>query len=355
MVFSVDTIKKSKNISLNNRGNIEESINYEDTNWFQLSLEMVLEESVEFNNMICMNEGIGELILGAAGDALKRSLKALNPYDILSKVFDWFINSLATLGRHFEAFLLNFLNDDIELAAFKKRLEHYRGAIRYDKPYFEYRNLDISTSYTTYEAEIEREYDNLVRDLSKLRDLRSNMEIAEYINNMSMMNQYEESDMEVMRGRVLGLNKPVSKDNYADELFLFFRTTATPIEPKLGFFDKANMDGERVHEAYKSYYKAGEQKMRIRRDIIKMKTEATKEKAKCRTVKPSDFLTENQSMDSSVVRIYNNIVSNKCKKIQAICDIYVTMFGAKIDALKEYNKTNKRILLLACQQMVKEG
>lgn len=355
MVFSVDTIKRSKNVSLNNREKIEENVNYEDTNWFQLALEMVLEESVEFNNMICTNEGIGELIIGAAGDALKRTLKALNPYDILSKVFDWFVNSLATLGRHFEAFLLNFLNDDIELAAFKKRLEHYRGAIRYTKPYFEYRNLDISTSYTTYEAEIEREYDNLIKDLSNLKFLKSNMEIAEYINNMSMMNQYEESDMEILRGKVLGLNKPVSKDNYADELFLFFRTTATPIEPKLGFFDKTNMSGDRVHEAYRSYYKSGDQKMKIRRDIVKMKTEAMKEKAKCRTVKPSDFLTENQSMDSSVVRIYNNIVSNKCKKIQSICDIYVTMFAAKIDALKEYNRTNKLILLEACKQMVREG
>lgn len=354
MVFSVDTIKRSKNISLN-RETIEESINYEDTNWFQMSLEMVLEESVEFDNMICMNEGIGDIITGAAADALKKTLKALNPYEILAKVFDWFINSLATLGRYFEAFLLNFLNDDIELAAFKKRLEQYRKPIRYDKPYFEYRNLSISTSYSTYEADIEKEYDTLIKDLSNLKYMKSNMEIAEYINNMSMMNQYEESDMEIMRGKLLGLNKSVSKDNYADELFLFFRTTSSPIEPKLGWFDKPNMSGERVHEAYKSYYKASDQKMQIRRDIIKMKTGATQEKAKCRTVKPSDFLSENQSMDSSVVRIYNNIVSNKCKKIQAICDMYVTMFAAKLDALKEYNITNKRILLIAAQQMVKEG
>ena len=272
------------------------------------------------------------------------------------KYYDYDIAAITDydLFPYFEAFLLNFLNDDIELAAFKKRLEQYRGSIRFDKPYYEYRNLNISTSYTTYEAEIEREYDTLIKDLTNLRYLRSNIEIADYINNMSMMNQYEESDMEVMRGRVLGLNKPVSKDNYADELFLFFRTTSTPIEPKLGWNNK-NISGERVHEAYKSFYKAGEQKMQIRRDIIKMKTEATKEKAKCRLVKPSDFLPESLAMDSSLIRIYNNIVSNKCKKIQAICDMYVTLFGAKLDALKEYNITNKKILLEACKQIVREG
>ena len=354
MVFSIETIKGSKNLTLNNKEN-KDVINYEDTSWFNLSLEMVLEESVEFDKLICVDEGIGDMILGAAGEALKRALKVLNPYDILAKVFDWFISSIATLGRHFESFLLNFLNDDIELSAFKKRLEQYRKPIYYDKPYFEYRNLDISTSYTTYETEIEREYDNLIKDLSNIKYLKSNMEIADYINNMSMMNQYEESDMEVMRGRVLGLNKPVTKENYADELFLFFRTTASPIEPKFNWGNKTNISGERVHEAFRSYYRSGDQKTQIRRDIIKMKTEATKEKAKCKSVKPSDFLSDNQSMDSSVVRIYNNIVSNKCKKIQAICDMYVTLFGAKLDALKEYNITNKKILLVACQQIVKEG
>ena len=169
MVFSIDSIKSSKNLTLNNRENKEEIISYEDVNWFAMSLDMVLEESIEFNNMICVGEGIGDIIAGAAADVLKRSLKALNPYDILAKVFDWFINSIATLGRHFEAFLLNFLNDDIELSAYKKRLEQFRKPIRFTHSYFEYRNLDISTSYTTYETEIEREYDNLIKDLGNLR------------------------------------------------------------------------------------------------------------------------------------------------------------------------------------------
>lgn len=352
MVFSVDTIKSNKNKTLNSKN--EDFINYEDTNWFQLSLEMVLEENVEFNNMICTTEGIGDIIAGAAADALNRVLKALNPYDILAKIFDWFVNSLAKLGRHFEAFLLNFLNNDIELTAYKKKLESFRKPIRFLESYFEYKNLDISTSYTTYEAEIEREYDLLVKDLSNLRYMKSNMEIAEYIDNMAMMNQYEESEIDVMRGRVLGLNRPVTKENYADELFLFFRTTPTPIEPKFSFGQK-NISGDRVHEAWRSYFNSSEQRTRIRRDINKMKREADKEKAKCKHVKPEDFIPPQYFMDSAVIRIYNGIVTNKCKKIQAVCDVYVTMFAAKLDALKEYNKTNKRILLEACKEIVREG
>jgi len=352
MVFSVETIKGNKNRTLNSRE--EDLINYEDTNWFQLSLEMVLEENVEFNNMICATEGIGDLIVGAAADALKKTLQALNPYNILAKIFDWFVNSLAKLGRHFEAFLLNFLNNDIELSAYKKKLENFRKPVRMLDSYFEYKNLNISTSYTTYEAEIEREYDMLIKDLSNLRYMRSNMEIAEYIDAMAATNQYEEADIDAMRGRVLGLNRPVTKENYADELFLFFRTTATPIEPKYSFGQK-NISGERVHEAWKAFYNSSEQRTQIRRDINKMKREADKEKAKCKHVKPEDFIPSQYSMDSAVIRIYNGIVTNKCKKIQAVCDVYVTLFGAKLDALKEYNKTNKKILLEACKELVREG
>lgn len=354
MVFSIDTIKESKTRSL---PNIEtEVVNYEDVNWFNMSLQMVLEESVEFNNMIFSTEGgIGDLIYGAAANAVKNIMKAINPYDILAKVFDWFVNSLARLGRYFEAFLLNFLNDDIELKAYKKKLEQYRGSVKLNSSYYEYRNLDISTSYTTYEAEIEREYDNLIKDLEELRYMKSSNDVAEYINNMSQLNQYEEADIDAMRGRVLGLNHPVTKENYPDALFSFFRTTETPIDPNLGFFSKDNISGLRVHEAYKAYYQSGTQKAQIRRDIIKMKTGAMKEKAKVRLVNPSDFLSQQASMNSQVVRIYNNIVTNKCKKIQAVCDIYVMLFGAKIDALKEYNITNKKILLEACKKIVREG
>ena len=353
MVFSIDTIRDSQTKTLNNN-TIEESIDYENHSWFITSLSMVLEESVEFDKMINVSEGIGDLIVGAAANALKKTLKAISPYEILGKIFDWFVNSLATLGRHFEAFLLNFLNNDIELSAFKKKLENYRGDIRYDKPYYEYRNLDISTSYTTYETEIEKEYDSLISDLENLRYMKSNVEVAEYIDNMSQMNQFEEADIEAMRGRVLGLNRPVTKENYADELFLFFRTTSSPIDSRLRFGEK-NISGQRVHEAYKSYYNSSSQKMEIRRDIIKMKLGAMKEKAKVKTVKPTDFISDNSLMDNSIVRIYNNIVTNKCKKIQAICDVYVTMFAAKLDAVKEYNITNKNILLEACKQITREG
>ena len=61
MVFSIDTIKRSKNISLNNREKIEENVNYEDTNWFQLALEMVLEESVESVNQELKQASLAEL------------------------------------------------------------------------------------------------------------------------------------------------------------------------------------------------------------------------------------------------------------------------------------------------------
>ena len=68
---------------------------------------------------------------------------------------------------------------------------------------------------------------------------------------------------------------------------------------------------------------------------MKTKMTATAQKAKIRTINPNKYLSEGMKMNPQILGMYNNIVVNSCRTVKAICDTYVMLFSAKLDALKE--------------------
>lgn len=351
MVFSTDIIKNMNPDSIK-REKIE-AINYEENTLFETALEMILSESIEFNNMISSIDYINEMIVGEAKESIDTKAEVINLQDFFCKIFDWFIESITKLSNHFNGFLLNFTSGNKELEDYKKKLSNYNKSIKFTHPYYQYKNLFIESSYTSFENEINKEYDSLISDLEKLKNIKSNMQIVDYVDEMYNRRQNENDEIDSLRGRILGANKMITKELYPDSLFLYFRTTSTPINSELE--NNNIISSDRIKEAYDSFYKSSSQKMQIRRDYMKMKTSASKINEKYKDIKSKDFLPTLSENNGSVIRIYNNIISYRCKRMKAICEIYTTFFAAKLDAIKEYNFTNKKILLETCTQIVKDG
>lgn len=345
MVFSTKTIEDS---NLRKIPALETGYVSEYSSYLEESLNMIVQESEEFNKLMLQEGLLGDLVVKAA----KGALQLINPEEILGKIFDWFVSCLERLGGSFRAFLLNFVNDSAELAMFKKKLANFRGQVRYTKEYFVYKNMDLDTSRTTYQIEVESQYNELVNSLQELSTCRDNTSVEEFINQLSEKDQYDISDMDDLRGRVTGTYGRVTKDEFADKVFNYYRTSETPYQYKAKMFEK-NIDGVRVHQAYTAYFTAKDQERIINRDIMKLKMACAKEKAKVRTLNPTNFLPEGLKMNPRAVFAYNSIVKTKILRIKDICEIYTILFSGKLDALKEYNKVNRDILLLACKEIAK--
>lgn len=352
-VFSVNTIKESKTKDISTPSEFGSIDIY--GSFFEQSLDLILDETKTFETLLCkeisVSEGfIGDLII----DYAKNKIKMIDPTEIFSNIFDWFISAFEKLGKSFCAFLLNFVNRDAQLSLYKKKLGLYRGSVRYTKPYFEYRNLEYDSSYTSYKIEVENVYNNLNKKLLELSDAKSLTDVSTMVERIKDNSEYNEEYISELRGKVLGLNKLVSMEEYPDALFNYYRTSELPVSKRVGMFEK-NIDGNRIRQAYNAYYSASKQESSINKDIMKTKLTATAQKAKIRTINPNKYLSDGMKMNPQILGIYNNIVVNSCRTVKAICDVYVMLFSAKLDALKEYNITNREILLLAIKQIVKEG
>ena len=114
--------------------------------------------------------------------------------------------------------LLNFVNKDAQLAAFKNKLANYRGDIRYTKPYYTYTNITPNTmTAVEYKRNIDEVYSIFTNALSG--DFMSNLSSDEY----SDLGNINSTKINMIRGHLLGLSDGVSYDNYHDALFRYFR------------------------------------------------------------------------------------------------------------------------------------
>lgn len=348
MVFSVDTVINSKNTKLSNPLILDESEFDFDKSLFAEALEIISDGQNDFfteMNELLTNEGI-------ASNMVNNSLKEFDFRTILEKIFDLFVAAIERLGASFCSFLLNFVNDDAELKMYKNKLSMFRGSVHYNKPYYEYKNLGIDTSVALdYKRDIDDVYNEVESSLKSFSNISNKEDLNSAFTNL--LSSYNESDkLSKIRGRLCN-QQSVSADDYADSLFSNFRTTDEPIDPRAKFYQK-NIKGDRVHLAYKDFFDSSKQISIIKRDQWKFKAQATAEKMRLRTIKASSYFDNDLLYNASNLVAYNRIISYKCKEIKEICNIYVLYYSAKLDAIKQYNRTNKEILLLACKAIAKE-
>ena len=345
MVFSVDTVLDSQNkissTMLNEEIMVEKSSLDE-------ALEIIAHENEKFNSLFegCITEGI---------------MDKISQFDfstVLSKIFDLFISAIGRLAGSFGAFLLNFVNKDAQLKLFKSKLANYRGSVRYTKPYYTYTHIKPDTMHAVeYKRLIGEVYSNFTTDFTNTMSRYTSPDelISAMENKMSEgLGSIDSPNMNHIRATLVDSSDNITSAQYRDELFKYFRNgEVNRTEPTVKMLEK-NIDGTRIGVAYNDYCTINSQISAINRESSRYKAEATAAKTRIRTFNPFGSLNKS-AVNSQVVVTYNRLVSANCREIRNICDAFTIYFAAKIDALKEYNRTNKEILLLACKQMTRES
>ena len=63
----------------------------------------------------------------------------------------------------------------------------------------------------------------------------------------------------------------------------------------------------------------------------------------------------NTTLSEEAIIEITKVIQGRCIRVKNICDMFVTTFAAKLDAVKESVVQNKKILYLACKRLIKEG
>ena len=201
--------------------------------------------------------------------------------------------------------------------------------LKYDKPYYLYKNLDLEKSFTSFSILINKEISELKKAINEVNRTEDNNALA--VITQANINELDNIDKAIdnIRGSILGLPHPVSKEEFGRELFNYFREEDIELTNN-------ELNRTRIEEAIDSYF----DKSKHINSLSRLSSKFTKD-----TLNAVKDLEDIKIYKTEYPEVLKSICMVRSFRIKAICDIYKALFASKLNAIDEYNKLNKDILL----------
>lgn len=307
--------------------------------FFYEALSMMLEENKNINYMLLNSSNV------ITEDGIFKSI--LSRFDlngILKKILNGFMSIIDKLWNQIHAFLLNFLNADSVIKHNKKKLETINSKVYYSKERYMFTNLGNNTTYTTFKTELESVYGELIDDLIVLRSANNTEKLYSYIEELHDKVQCADEEMDYRRGKILATQSNIKKEEYASALFNYFRHDGIALA-------EGDISVEEIHKTVHDFFESKDLIKGAKKDKESMITESKKLQNKINSIKLNEY---SEYGNEKIQEYFITILKFRASMIQNVCEAYIQLFSAKIDAVKDYSKQSRDILLTACKAMIKE-
>ena len=295
------------------------------SDFFFKSLDMALESRSE---LLYELDDL-DLSHGIVDNIYSQKIKLFNPREVMDDVINRLKSNCENLLDNF-TIQCKEIEDKYGYDKFDKdKIEKFKGKVNYDTDYYIFSNL---SSNTTYLSNISR---LLISNYERLEDfiklLKSDRE-DEVINNLNnIVLDKDVNRMTSIRGFLIGKDH-IEESDYADELFNFFRKEK--LKP-------GELSDERVSSAIKNVYYENNSIAVIKRENDKFFDLIQDIVNHIESFNIGDRLKSDEA-----VLLYNNIITDYCKELDEICNIYLLYIASKMDAYREFYDTNVHILSL---------
>ena len=371
MVFSTDNLYRQENII--DKTPIEKNIIKvsENTSLFIDALHYILEENILLENelakyntitytnkkMLSLNEDnpIQQALRGKFNvDNTKDKLTGMfqkvktnfTLENIIRFIIDSFIKLIKRIWREFEAICMSLVTKSSQIKRLAPRLANLKDPIPYNEPIFNYTHTTDDTSRTDLQEQLDRVYidlNNLLNSFDKLKNQRD-IEIA--INNFRNEQLLDEEKYDEIRGRMLGTNSYISANDYANELFRYFRNGRSEAE-YVGSLSPENIKyrldlWEREPKLIKAY----------QRDRDKLERAGNKLVSDIKRSKIDKYLEE---VPANILQLYSEMINRTSHRVKNTCSIFLLFYSQKLDAARAEFADNTKILFSVARYVVREG
>ena len=336
MVFSLDTIKKSTEVNITESKSNRSEFNQ--VSFFIETMNTLTEESFLFESMV-----VREISMG---DILKYGIKKIDYKKVFKTILDKFVELLDKLWNRFHSLLLEFINKNIIIKKYKSVLENVSEPVEFDQERFIYTNLGLNTSYTSYKNELEKEFSNLILDLSKFHQYTSYDKLFDEIEKMKNDIEMSETFYDEIRGNVVGSRNPISKSEFPQAMYKYFRNNGYKVS-------SISISPNEIKEICYNYFNYNKIIKEIQKDKSDMQKAARKIQADIKSINLSDYT--NLDLYQEAQKVFMKVLENKSRRVYELCNIYLEVFSMKLDAVKESYNQYKNILFFTCKSLVKEG
>lgn len=343
MIYSTNTLQES----LQNR----ERFHSKDTTisdsrlFFIEALDMIIEE----NKIVSIVEDsvLYEFdIKQSLKDWFNKSSKSFFK-KVITGIFNALRKIIEKIWAMFKSFMVSMQSQSVVINKYKDILKNYSEDILYPYEFIEFRNLENAGSLTLFTASVRNLKAEMEDNLNKI--LRN----GTYDSIYSSLNSYKESlitpdeYLSTIRAQITGSYGDVSKQEYSDKLYKFFRGDGSVGE-------NATLDANFVRESYNNYmvnYKKTTDQLNKESNDIKRCTKALENDIT--RMKISSYTETETTQD--LVNQFNYITNNFLLKIKGVCDIYTQFYSAKLDAVRESMIQDKNVLVVAVRKYIENG
>lgn len=373
MVFSTDKLIKQENIDntpMNSKTVITVSENtslFLDTLTYMIEEDRLIAEEInkytastytarrklllsEAEINININTPLSKLITTAksTGSGIYNYMKTnFTIENIVKFIINAFLKILSRLWREFEAICMSIVSKSSQIKRLEKKISIMPTNYTYKQPIFYYTHIRDARSEVELEDElrsISSECINFISSFSQIKNSSRDIEAAINAFNRSSSNDLFELDE--IRGKLLGMNSPVYREDFADVLFKYFRN-GTNIPTMYNVLDpndirKRLLDWQMMPRLIKGY----------QRDKDKLEKAGNELVSNLEKVHIDKYLDE---VPASTLDLYTNLIRRFSTKIKDTCEIFLVYYSQRLDAAKEELKTNTSILFEVAKYIVREG
>lgn len=343
MLFSTQLLTNIQ--SINTTETIDKSFN-NNISFFIESLEYILREDNNFHISLIKENYINEGLIGNyISRSIKTQLSKLNPKNIITKLIEGFISILEKIWNRFEALCMNLVSKHTNIKKYVSKLESLNIPIYYNEPRYIYSNIRDDNSYTSFKSELLTDYKVFIDNLIDLKQLNYD-QISNKLNKIQNTIIDKDNFYDSLRAKTLGKQSPCCSDNYATELFNYYRSSGVLI-------DEGNIMPSEIKSRLLAWNNFSSTIKMIKKYKSDIKTTCNELKSNLYKLDLNSYI--NNNINEEGVNFLQQIINEYIDKIKNTCNIYLYYFTARLDAAKEEYASNTKILFVAAQTIVREG
>ena len=372
MVFSTDNLFRQENI-INNAPFKTVITVSEHTSLFLETLEYILVEDQliaeefkkydisTYNNKkkLLLNEidlninvnGPGSRLLAKAkeiGSGIYNYMKTNFTIEKIVKfIIDAFKSIISRIWREFEALCMSIVSKSSQIKRLEKKIYSIPTTFTYKSPLFTYTHIRDDKSEVELEEQLNSIYDEcnlFIQSFSQLKNNSRDIEAAIQTFNKSSSN--DEFELDEIRGRLLGVNTPIYKEDFAEYLFRYFRNNTTIAA------EKTIMTPEDIRKRLGDWNLMPKVIKVYQKDRDKLERAGNKLVEKLEKNNLDKYLDH---IPATTVDLFSNLILRYGSKIKDTCEIFLIYYANRLDAAKEELRTNTKILHEVAKYIVREG
>ena len=349
MLFSVE--------DLNTRKPISNGVNHhpikitEDYSFFMKSLELISESENTLREMT--DDIIAETFLGDLIDKIEEKKKYNEGFsftNMIRTIFQMFLKAINYVYTRFKALIVKIFGGDRAITKYKDAIMNYDEDITIDFPYYNYTNLDSNIPNDDLKILFSDEYDNLSEKLSKIADIKDKDMRIQELNRIYQELCYEEGNGNLynkIRARIIESNIIITEEDYANQLFRFFRDNATsPTVPDSKLYPN------NIRNALTRFLNSDRLIKLTQKQYSNMDTSAKQTCKKNKKLNADKVFNSYTPIDYDIEYALNQVLRLESGKISKMCNLILMAYSAKLDALKEAVVQDRKILRKVISQLI---